>query len=172
VKFKLKKRGNGDALVTFVRDDGSATSGRLGAGGFGAVHDLTHYVVETTLDLRQGFYGLLAQGWNIPDFEAKGAAGQLPDESVVAECIVGQLSNFVFAGKQPPVEEFTWLVAAAVNGVRPGARVPPISPEALDRMQQSLAALLARWRALPPGDTLELEYPPRLPVVPPPADVN
>ena len=106
MKLKIKKRDNGDAVMTFVRDDGSATSGRLGAGGFGAVHDLTHYVVESTLGLRAGFFGLLAQGWNIPDFEVRSAARQLPDESIVAECIVGQLTNAVIGGHAPSADEF------------------------------------------------------------------
>ncbi|MDI1337225.1 MAG: hypothetical protein PSU94_13660 [Lacunisphaera sp.] len=159
MKLKIKKHDAGDAVVTCVRDDGSATSGRLGAGGFGAVHDLTHYAVETTLGLRQGFYGLLAAGWNIPDFELQGAAQQLPEEALVAECIVGQLSNVVFATQEPRAEEFNWLVGSAVAGVRPGARAPAISDDVLRRMKQSLDTLLARWRALPAGKTLELEYP-------------
>ena len=159
MKVKLKKQAGGEAVVTFVRADGSATSGRLGSGGFGAVHDLTHYAAETTLGLRQGFYGLLAQGWSIPDFEVKDAAKQLPDDALVAECIVGQLSNAVLAGREPSADEFNWLVRSAVDGVRPGAAVPVIDTESLHRLWRTLEALLARWRALPPGDTLALDYP-------------
>ncbi|MBI2813531.1 MAG: hypothetical protein HYX71_04550 [Opitutae bacterium] len=159
MKVKLKKHAGGEAVVTFVRTDGSAASGRIGSGGFGAVHDLTHYAVETTLGLRQGFYGLLAQGWDIQDFEVKGAAHQLPDEAIVTECIVGQLGNAVFAGREPAVEEFNWLVRSAVDGVRPGAAVPVIDAESLRLIWHTLEALLARWRALPPGETLGLDYP-------------
>lgn len=159
MRIHLKKRAGGEAVVTFVRADGSATSGRLGSGGFGAVHDLTHYTVETTLGLRQGFYGLLAQNWDIPDFELPGAARQLPDEALVAECIVGQLSNAVFARHEPAVDEFNWLVHSAVDGVRPGAAVPSINAEILHQLWRTLDTLLARWRSLPPGETLELEYP-------------
>jgi hypothetical protein len=172
VKLKLKKRDGGDTIVTFVRADGSSTSGRLGSGGFGAVHDLTHYAVETTLGLRQGFYGLLAQGWDIPGFEVKGAAHQLPDEALVTECNVGQLTNVVFAAREVAAEEFNWLVRSAVDGVRPGAAVPPINAEILRQMRHSLDALLARWHALPPGETLELKYPPAPSATSPSADVN
>jgi hypothetical protein len=158
VKLKIKKKSDSDALVTFVRDDGTATSGRLGSGGFGAVHDLTHYVVETSLRLRSGFFGLLAQGWNIPDFEAKGADARLPDEAVVAECVVGQLSNVVFAGQPVSADDFNWLVTQAVTGVRPGAAAPSISAETFAHMQQQLSDLLVQWRALPLGNALELEF--------------
>lgn len=159
MKLKIKKQDDGSGVLIFVRADGSATSGRLGSGGFGAVHDLTHYAVETTLGLRQGFYGLLAQGWDIPGFAVKGAAHQLPDEALVTECIVGQLTNVVFAAREVAAEEFNWLVRSAVDGVRPGAAVPPINAEILRQMRHTLDALLARWRSLPPGETLELDYP-------------
>jgi hypothetical protein len=136
------------------------------------VHDLTHYAVETTLGLRHGFCGLLAQGWDIPGFEVKGAAKQLPDEAVVAECIIGQLSSAVFASHEPVAEEFSWLVRSAVDGVRPGAVVPAISAETLRQIWWTLQVLLARWRALPPDETLELEYPASLSAARPSADVN
>jgi len=170
--LRLKKCGSSEAIVTFVRADGSTTSGRLGSGGFGAVHDLTHYAVETTLGLRRGFYGLLAAGWNIPDFEVKGTARQLPNEALVAECIVGQLTNAVFVGREVEAEEFNWLVRSAVEGVRPDAAVPVINAEILRQMRHTLDALLARWRALPPGASLELEYPPTPSAAESSADVN
>jgi hypothetical protein len=159
VKLKIKKKNDGAAAVTFVRADGSTTSGRLGSGGFGAVHDLTHYVVESSLRLSSGFLGLLAQGWNIPDFEIKGTAARLPDEAIIAECIVGQLTNTVFGGQSLSIADFNWLVAQAVAGVRPHAIVPCISSETLAGMQQQLGRLLDQWRALSPGQVLELKFP-------------
>jgi hypothetical protein len=159
VKVGLKKAKDGRPAVTFVRDDGSRTSGRLGAGDFGPVHDLTHYAVETTLGLRHGFYGLLAQGWNIPDFEVKGAGRRLPDEAIVAECIVGQLTNVVFGGREVTTADFNWLVREAVVALRPAAAVPAIDDTAFRALRERLAVLLDRWRALPPGGTLELDYP-------------
>lgn len=157
--LRLKKKADGQAVLTVVRADGSATSGRLGTGGFGAVHDLAHYVVETTLQLKSGFYGLLAQGWNIPDFEIKGTSNRLPDEAIVTECIVGQLTNAVFGQQAPTHENFQWLVAESVQGVRPGAAVPAVDADTLRQMGTRLNALVARWRALPPDGTLELDWP-------------
>ena len=78
--LRLKKKPDG-AVVTFVRPDGTATTSRLGQGGFGAVHDLTHYAVESTLRLRHGFLGLVADGWNLADFEVKHANRRFPDEA-------------------------------------------------------------------------------------------
>jgi hypothetical protein len=123
------------------------------------VHDLTHYAVETTLGLSGGFYGLLAAGWNIPDFEVKGTGRRLADEAVVAECIVGQLTNAVFGGAAVTTADFNWLVGEAVRAVRPGAAVPVVDDATFRTLRESLAGLLDRWRALPPGETFELPWP-------------
>ena len=155
----LKKAKGGRLTVTFVRADGTSTTGRLGSGDFGPVHDLTHYAVETTLGLHQGFYGLLAAGWNIPDFEVKGTAARLPDEAIVTECIVGQLTNAVFGGSAIATADFNWLVGEAVRAQRPAAAVPAVDDAAFRAMRERLAAFLDRWRALPPGETLELPWP-------------
>lgn len=159
MKLCLKKAKDGRPTVSFLRADGSSTTGRLGSGDFGPVHDLTHYAVESTLGLTGGFYGLLAAGWNIPDFEVKGTGRRLADEAIVAECIVGQLTNAVFGGTAVTTENFNWLVSAAVRAMRPAA-VPPVVDDATFRtLRERLATLLDRWRALPPGETLELPWP-------------
>lgn len=158
MKLQLKKRGSGEAIVTFVRDDGSNTSGQLGQAGFGATHDLAHYVVETTLRTREGFYGLLASGWDIADFERRGAAGEISDAAIAIECVIGALTNCLFNAATPTAEEFNWLVAAALRGVRPASRSPEFDDATLHAMLAELRVLVQRWRELPPGDTLELPW--------------
>lgn len=159
MKLCLKKAKDGRPTVTFVRADGSSTTGRLGSGDFGPVHDLTHYAVETTLGLSGGFYGLLASGRNLPDFEVKGTGPRLADEAIVAECIVGQLTNVVFGGQAVATADFNWLVGEAVRAVRPAAAVPALDDVTFRTLRERLSALLDRWRALPPGETLELPWP-------------
>lgn len=156
MRLHLKKRGSGEAVVTFVRADGSSTSGQLGAAAFGATHDLAHFVVETTLHTRAGFYGLLASGWDIADFERRGAAREIPDDAIALECAIGQLTNFIFNGTEPAAAEFNWLVAEALRAVRPAGRAPVFDDATLRAMSEQLRALVKRWRELPPGDTLEL----------------
>jgi hypothetical protein len=158
-RIELKKRGSGEAVVTFVRDDGTSTSGRLGEAGFGATHDLAHYVVETTLRTEAGFYGLLAGGRAIPDFERKGAAREISDDAIAVECIVGQLTNFIFNSAEPAAGEFNWLVAEALRGVRPQGRAPGIDDATLRAMTAQLRDLVRCWHELPPGGTLELPWP-------------
>ncbi|MDF2775439.1 MAG: hypothetical protein K0S86_4940, partial [Geminicoccaceae bacterium] len=70
LRIRIKKNADGSAALTCIRADGSVTWQRQeGAQGrFFPRHDLTHFAVETTLGHRRGFYGLVAEGWNITDF--------------------------------------------------------------------------------------------------------
>ena len=54
-------------------------------------------------------------------------------------------------------DDFNWMVSQAVAGVRPGATTPSISAEALGHMQNQASTLLGQWRAMPSGQSLELE---------------
>ncbi|HVU18877.1 MAG TPA: hypothetical protein VHD32_18375 [Candidatus Didemnitutus sp.] len=156
--IEIRKSATGAARLTVTRADGTWTAGRLGQGGFGAVHDLAHFVVETTLGRRDGFYGLLEQGWNISDFERPGAARDISDEAIAIECIVGQLTNLVLTGPEVDLTEFNWLVAEAIRGARPSAIIPTIDSSRFTEMQRSLSEKVAAWRAIKPGDALQFEF--------------
>ena len=75
-----KGKGKPDTL-TCRRPNGSSTWARCPGP---AQHDLIHYAVETVLGLKHSFYSLVAQGYDIADFEVPGArkALNLPDEAV------------------------------------------------------------------------------------------
>ncbi len=159
MQLRLKKKPRSPAVITAIRRDGSTTSGQLGTGDFGAWHDLAHYAVETTLGLRSGFLGLLEQGWNFGDFTAPGAAAGFPDEAIAAECIVGQLTNLVLSGPEVDCDDFNWLVGLAVGGVRPQAVAPVLDKKQFHALRECYEGLLARWRALPDGEALQLTWP-------------
>src|SRR5688572_21044751 len=89
----LVARPDGRAVLRVVRADGSSTwqvhDGPQAA--FFPFHDLTHLAVETVLGTRDGFYGLLADGWDIADTGGRGARGPLPPEALLVEHLVGLL---------------------------------------------------------------------------------
>ena len=64
-KGKNRSKHKPDTL-TCIRDDGSVTWTYLHHEF--ALQDLAHYVVETTLGLENAFLGLIAKGYDIPDF--------------------------------------------------------------------------------------------------------
>jgi hypothetical protein len=154
---QLSKRPDGGAVLRCARADGSVTWQRQEGPRalFFPFHDLTHFGVETTLGFRQGFYGLIADGWDIADTGGKGARGRLPAETVVVEHVVGLFDRERVGGAAPlSAREFAEQLALA--GL-------PAAPPALTDAQ--LAATRARidelhdaWAALAPDGTLELAF--------------
>src|SRR4051794_35830439 len=89
--IRLKRHPDHTASLTCIRHDGTSTWQRQ-RGGLGAVfppHDLTHYAVEQTLGYQHGFYGLIADGWDIGDFVKPWPRGAIPGEAQEVELIVG-----------------------------------------------------------------------------------
>ncbi|MEJ7809355.1 MAG: hypothetical protein WKG32_02960 [Gemmatimonadaceae bacterium] len=161
---RIKKNRDGSAALTCVRADGSVTwqrqTGRQGA--FFPIHDLTHYAVETTLGVRQGFFGLLAEGWDMSDTEGKGARGPLPVEALAVELVVGFLDAERAGGCEWSAAEFAEKVAlhATARGTPPD-KLPPadvITDARLAAIRSAMRALFARWMDVEPGGTLELPF--------------
>jgi hypothetical protein len=160
LSFRLKKRADSTAQLVLVREDRSFTIGDVGPpGGYGPAHDLAHYVVESTLELSEGFLGLVASGWEIPDFEIRGATALLPGEALLAECAAGQLSSEHVLGQPSTAEEFNWSMAATLGRMKRADFAPPsISEEQLAGMRALLLELHLAWCALGDGETLELTF--------------
>jgi hypothetical protein len=158
LKIQITKRPDGSGLLRCVRADGSITWQKQERNAaFFALHDLTHFAVESTLGFRRGFYGLIAEGWNVEDFSGKGARGPLPDEAVEVEYLVGSLDAERAGGDTWRADEFNHHVAmyAGISG-REKPRV--LTDEALGRVRAQRDELFGEWFALGPGGTLDLSY--------------
>ena len=151
---RLKKTPDAPPVLTGVRADGSATWQHSHVAF--PVHDLVHYCVEGTLGFRDGFFGLLAQGWNIEDFGTPWPRGPLPPEAIVAEGIVGEVWRAFMTHEPLTARELNERVAASQGA----ANARTVSDAELAGIQDRLTELAARWRAVPPGGTLELRFPP------------
>ena len=154
------KQKDQSAVLRCIRGDGSVTwQKREGKhASFFPLHDLTHYAVETELGFRRGFYGLIAEGWEIAETTGKGARGPLPDEAIEAEYIVGSLGAERAGGAACTAEEFNDLASAfAKTRGRPNPR--PLTDPELSRLRSRVDELVLRWRALQVGATLELSFP-------------
>src|SRR5258708_6289161 len=90
LRVQFTKRTDGTVVLRCLRRDGSATwQHHEKQAHFFSFHDLSHFAVETTLRSRSGFYGLLADGWEISDTGGKGTRGKLQPASILVEHIVG-----------------------------------------------------------------------------------
>ena len=157
--FRIKKRIDASSILVLVREDGSSTTGSIGPpNGYGPVHDLAHYVVERALGLGEGFLGLVASGWDISDFEQKGAAKRLPVEAILAEVAAGEISRQALMWRWSSAEDYAWAVETTIRRSQPDYTLPAIAHDAFEGMRAELLQLRQRWNELSPGETLELSF--------------
>ena len=172
--IRLKRHPDGSASLTCTRRDGSVTWQRQ-HGSTALVmptHDLTHFAVESTLGFRHGFFGLLADGWEITDFATPWPRGPLPDDAVVVELIVGffdaerrQGDAMTAAAFRTQAEQYVASRVAVGKTMPDGLR--SLSDAELERVRARRDDLLARWADVPVGGALDLDFAVPLPEPPP-----
>ena len=152
MRVQITKKANGSGVLRCVRSDGSLTWQKQNDrhAAFFALHDLTHFAVETTLGYSRGFFGLIAEGWDFQDTGGKGARGPLPPEALEVEGIVGLFDSERACGVIWTLEEFNEFA-----GVR-GARL--LTADEIVRVKKKRSELFQEWAAVAPGATLELQY--------------
>ncbi len=152
MRVQITKKADGAGVLRCVRADGSVTwqkqTDRHAA--FFALHDLTHFAVETMLGFRRGFFGLIAEGWEIEDTTGKGARGPLPPDAGEAEMMVGVFSAEAAGGVIWTVEEFNEF--ATTVGTR------KLTGDEIARVKKKRSELFQQWAEVAPGATLELTY--------------
>jgi hypothetical protein len=159
LQIKITKRKDGSVISRFERADGTATWQRKeGAQAFFfAVHDLTHYAVETVLGYKRGFYGLVAEGWNLEDFGSPWPRGPLPADAEPAELIAGMLdmerANFAVWS----AEEFNQQTAL-YYAEHKLSNPPVLSESQLHQIREAARELRVRWTSITDGETLELSF--------------
>ena len=148
---QITKRADGAGVLRCVRADGSVTwqKQERHAAHF-ALHDLTHYAVETTLGHRRGFFSLVAQGWEIDDTTGKGARGPLPPEAVEVERIVGLFDTERSSGVIWTLAEFHEFGGTAAQSLR---------QTDVTSIRTKRSELFQQWAAIPPDGVLELRFP-------------
>jgi len=164
--IRIKRHPDGTASLTCTRADGSTTWQRQ-RGGYALVfpsHDLTHFAVETTLGYAHGFYGLLADGWDITDFTAPWPRGPVPHDALEVELIVGFFESERRDSGAWAAEELYAHAQRYVDAQRalhPGraiAEPPRLTDAQVALVRDARDELLQRWGEVPPGESLELPF--------------
>jgi uncharacterized C2H2 Zn-finger protein len=151
--IEIVKRTDGTGLLRCIRADGSVTLQKQTerhAEHF-THHDLTHFAIETALGYEQGFFGLIASGWNSEDTTGKGARGPLSDEAVEVENAVGLFDSERGSGTFWTADEFAQFA--------PRKLTRTLDEAAIRAIRSCRAELFRRWGAIEVGGKLELEYP-------------
>lgn len=160
----ITRHRDGSTILRLTRADGSATwqRNRGATGAFFPPHDLTHHAVETVLGHRRGFYGLVAEGWDLGDFGPPWPRGRL-DAMDPSELIVGFLDRTGLDEARAASAAELNAAAAIYFAERPDAlggiaRWRDLTDVELAAVRAEARALIARWQAVPPGGTLTLGF--------------
>jgi hypothetical protein len=159
MRIQFTKQSGKYDRMTCIRTDGTTTSCPMPRQGI-LPHDFVHYVVEETLDLRQGFWGILAIGVGFPKSEPPWDAAEfdLPDltQALQAESLVECFQAEMWNGFQQSSHfaEILQVTCHARNVPAP----EPISSEQLAQVRSQLQLFSQQWQSLAVGETLEVEF--------------
>ncbi|MFL5572003.1 MAG: hypothetical protein ACJ78R_00660 [Gemmatimonadaceae bacterium] len=157
--IRIKKNADGRTSLSCTRPDGTTTWQRQegGQARFFPRHDLTHYAVESVLGIRNGFYGLVASGWDLSDFGTPWPRGRIPPEANIAEMIVGFLDRERAGSDRATADDLNAALASysAENSL---ATDVVVTEDDLSRIRAKRAELFVQWAAIEPGDALEVTF--------------
>lgn len=156
MKIIFKKGKANKNTIHIHRPDGSETWRTYQSQSL-VYHDFIHFAVESVVHLKNGFFGLLASGMNINDFEemSKPATETLPLESIQVEFIVGTF--------QLEMQDHRWgkdfnenlKTMCELKEVQPPS---PLSEEQQSEIRTIFHELWARWKVLPVGEEVTLVW--------------
>lgn len=124
---------------------------------FFITHDLCHYAVETGLNLKRSFYGILAKGADINDFELprEKRTTEFTREAIWTEQMVNLLTIECSQGK---MENFIDVLNEVYSKNNIVDAMPEINYEKLDQIRHSLEKLMNQWHLLPEDQTMSLIF--------------
>jgi hypothetical protein len=129
-------------------------------------HDLSHYAVDAVLRPRYGFWELAAQR---APFTSLQPCRPWPKDRLAwfAGVLKSHRDEMVEAERFPALLSVAWPEAQRLLKSYwsdwPGNPRPPLTGAMHDSMRQLYAGLWDRWRALPLGKALDVEWPPPAP---------
>ena len=157
MKIQFQKKQDKPSILRCIRADGSTTWTGLKT-SFDVDHDLTHYIVESTLNLKQAFYGLLKSGidindWTLPKDQRPAYLKweNLPIDAQYSEIIVG-----VFQ-RTPDENDFWESLKLQLNNYNLPP-LPELDPSVYKAILLKMKQLRNEWRNLEVNDTLEFEF--------------
>lgn len=156
IVIRIKKGKDGRTSLSCTRADGTVTWQKQEGlqAAFFPRHDLTHAAVESVLGLTQGFYGLVAAGWDFSDFGAPWPRGRLPLEATLSEIVVGFFDLERRTGELASADELNRKIAEhCADHNFPAPR--QLTEDDLARILARREELFVKWDAVEPGDALE-----------------
>jgi hypothetical protein len=155
LKVRFTRGKDKKDVLSVVREDGSQSWQHQQPGI--PVHDLTHFAVESTLGLKNGFYGLLAQGWDITRLTEKDVRKTLPPEGLWTEFVVGLVQTERLAPEPLSAAEFNDLLNKEKQNF--GLKYDrEVTDDELLQIRVTFLDLYSKWRLLKPGESLPVKF--------------
>ena len=153
--IRMTKNTGKRHVIKYIRDNGTETW--MHADDFFVRHDLSHYAIESVLQYRTAFNGMLNGGMDIKDFEDKEKRErlQVTDEAWYAE----NLANLFLAEiAQGPFEDFNTVQQQAFTNFNQQYIPVTLSHANIAAIRLLLRRLLQQWAELKEGQTMELIF--------------
>jgi len=155
MEILLTKSGKKGHVFSCKRKDGTVTWKQVSH--FFILHDLCHYAVETGLILKKAFFGMLASGTDISEFDLPKEQRNmvLEPEALFAEQLVNLLTIDYIQGRMENLAEVFATIHEKEGGGIPGRQ---LTGEKLDEIRKAYSCLILQWEALPEKETMKLLF--------------
>ncbi len=155
MEISFTRKAHNKHVISCKRNDGSVTW--MQCDNFFVHHDLMHYAVETTMDYKNAFYGMLDSGINISDFESPKEKRNFNynPQALLAETLVGMISTELSQGNFENMQE---MIRDIYKTNYPDTKPPEINAESVDQIKQKYHQLVLDWMKLSPEEKLVLQF--------------
>ena len=155
MEILFTKTGGEDHILSCKRKDGSVTWHRVSE--FFLLHDLCHFAAETVLKFTSGFFGMLAAGTDITEFDLpkEQRTIHLTAEAIFTEHLVNLL---VIDYKQRRMDNLIEVFYSIHDGYIDTALLQQLSEDKLEAIRIKYAELMKQWKLLPVNQNLSLMF--------------
>jgi len=155
MEILFTKTGDGEHVFSCRRKDGSVTWHHVSE--FFLLHDLCHFAAESGLKFTSGFFGMLAAGTDITEFDLpkEQRSVQLTAEAIFAEHLVNLL---VIEYKQGRMDNLIEIFYCIHDEYIDSGLLQQLSEDKLEEIRIKYAGLMEQWKILPVNQTLSLVF--------------
>jgi len=155
MKIIIKKKSSDKHTISYIRV--GYQDYWIEADNFLVIHDLCHYAIESSLQYKNAFWGLVANGINPSVFENKQTrnALNLTNEAWYAEHLANLLLIEYTQGK---FDDINVMLEQSLRQHNPRIPIIQFSIVELDTIRALLHELIVDWQAVNEGDYLSLDF--------------
>lgn len=147
--------GNGEHVFTCIRKDGSVTWKKGSV--FFMYHDLCHFAVETIIPLKHAFFGLVAAGADISEFDLprEQRTVAISEEAVFSEHLV---NLFVTDHTQGIIENIPGIMEAIYSEQGGSVNLALLTGQKIETIRNKINELVTQWKSVHEKKSLQLIF--------------